>query len=373
MDKNNIDIVFYHHLDDIPCNDGFASAYVVWKYYQETNNLKHIEFIGLKHDDKIKKYKNKNILFCDIASSLDNLNELISNGNNIFIIDHHLSTMKSLEKLDKKYKYFEMNNSACVLTWKYFFEKDPPMLLKYIEDRDIWKNKLPNIDAFSSWLNLQNLTFEFIDSLCNNNTLLEAIKIGKIYYEYEELQLNRLMNKVEIETIILDNKIYIVGKINSPIYKSELGNKIIKNYPLIDFSYVYSFKNGKTYISLRSDDYHQDVSIIASKYFNGGGHRNAAGIILNYESSKLSDQIINNDLYEIIKYNRIEIGYLNGKKYGCISSLNNNEIIKNYLNQIKYGDIKNIEFVEGYHKEIDPEFIEKYEFVSVTSNHISFY
>jgi uncharacterized protein len=375
MNKNNIDIVFYHHLDNIPCNDGFASAYVVWKYYQETNNLKKIEFIGLRHDDMIQKYENKNILFCDIALSLNDLNELIMNGNNFFIIDHHLSTMKLLDKLDNKYKYFEINHSACILTWKYFFKNEPPMLLKYIEDRDIWKNKLPNIDAFSAWFNLQNLTFEFIDSLYNDNTkLLKGIETGKIYHEHDKLLLDRLMDNIEIETIILDNNTYIVGKINSPIYKSELGNKIITNYPLIDFAYVYSIKNGKTYISLRSDDQHQDVSLIASKYFNGGGHRNASGIILNYVSSKLSSgYILDNDIYEIIKNNRIEIGYLNGKKYGCILADRYDEIIKNYLNKIKYNDIKNIEFIEAYHKQIDPVFVEKYDFVCVTNNYTSFY
>lgn len=58
-----------------------------------------------------------------------------------------------------------MTHSGAMLTWFYFFpEIEPPLLIKYIEDRDIWTKALPNTDDFSSWfytLPLGNILFVF--------------------------------------------------------------------------------------------------------------------------------------------------------------------------------------------------------------------
>jgi oligoribonuclease NrnB/cAMP/cGMP phosphodiesterase (DHH superfamily) len=88
------------------------------------------------------------------------------------------------------------------------------------------------------------------------------------------------------------SKTYNVSVMNSSMWRSELGNKLMKSnfnnndkkekskekVEECDFSMIWYYDgNDKQYmISLRSIDEKADVSQIA-KHFGGGGHRNASG------------------------------------------------------------------------------------------------
>ena len=73
----------------------------------------------------------------------------------------------------------------------------------------------------------------------------------------------------------------IIAYCNTSIFISEVGNQILKMYPLADFACIYHYDNSRnqTKFSLRSSDDKEDVAKIA-EMFGGGGHRNAAGCTL---------------------------------------------------------------------------------------------
>ena len=75
---------------------------------------------------------------------------------------------------------------------------------------------------------------------------------------------------------------------NSPIYKSEIGDVLNNKYKnLCDFVVIYHYDevSQQTYCSLRSQEPF-NVSEIA-KLFGGGGHKQAAGLILKGFKNRL--------------------------------------------------------------------------------------
>lgn len=280
--------VIYH----AGCIDGFTAAWVCHTYFKETpTNIKYIPGVYQekpkdKNGDEII-FKNSSIYLVDFSYKKDYLKELLDNNNKVTIIDHHKSAYNDLKDFDHLFlhKYFDLNHSGSMLCWKYFFgsKSEPPLALKNIEDRDLWKFQLPQTKEVVAALYSYEMTFEIWDELMQNHN------IAKLYSE--GLTLERKFNKdckslVEYMTRSVKFEGYTVPLINVPhMYSSEVGNILAKNN-LFSISYYDTPEHRK--FSLRSTDEGVDVSEIAIKY-GGGGHRNAAGFKVdrNHELAKI--------------------------------------------------------------------------------------
>ena len=339
------EVVIYHH----PCSDGASSGFVAWKYllakFPERNVMYLPMSIGSLPPNGID---GKNVLICDYSYKKDVLNELIKKVNKLLIIDHHKSAEEDLREIDDKYKIFDMNHSGAMLTWYYFFpEIIPPLLIEYVQDRDIWTKKLPNTDDFASWFFTLPFDFKEYEKYLDDNVLLEMIKIKGISFG----ELNNYYTKEAVDHAIpkfckIKGKYYFVAYVNSTICKSDIGNKIFDKYPLIDFATVYSIDdyNNSTSFSLRSTDKHADVSKIAFS-LGGGGHKCASGIRLDYVTNQLPEKTYDNgQLYKLLdkiyfgnfihENKEYNVAYLNTSihKYDFASYL----MQKKYIDKDKY-------------------------------------
>ena len=283
----DIDFVIYHG----SCVDGFGSALAVKQFFTQNNIKKNITYHAGYFSNPPPNVENKNVLICDFSYNKETMLDLILSSKNLLIIDHHKSAESALKDIPDENKYFDINHSGAYLTWKYFFpDDDVPLLIKYIEDNDIWIKKMPYTCEVSSFI--QSLPFEFneyeklLDDTYLNNTV---IPVGCGMYKQNEYYIKQAVKKATPKFIMIDNKYYFVCFLNTSILKSEIGNKVFTEYTLCDFSAMYSindFKKNETIFSLRSENNRTDVSIIASK-FGGGGHRNAAGVLVNYVCNML--------------------------------------------------------------------------------------
>ena len=275
-------IVIYHK----NCNDGFGSALVAWLKFK--NNA---SYYAASHNTEPPDVTDKNVYICDFSYSKEILNIMIKNAKSLIIIDHHKTAQQDLDEIDEKYKVFDMNHSGAVLTWKYFFkDKDMPLLLKYIEDRDIWKNELPNTkECFFALCDLPK-DFETWNRYLDDNMVPKLIEQGKIIYNHNILTLNYIVKSSKVtEDKLKNGNTYKIAYINSNILKSDIGNYLVtEKYPDIDFSAIYHYddRDNKTHFSLRSTDTKTDVSEIA-KLFGGGGHKCASGCTLDGLYNKL--------------------------------------------------------------------------------------
>lgn len=205
----------------------------------------------------------------------------------VIIIDHHKyffpKGQEWFEDLsDILIYYVDINHSAAILSWQYFTSKDkmaiyPPEILKYIEDRDLWKWELENSKEINSYIPLLLKNINYWDEITKNWHSLYK----HIFIEHGEAILAHIKEKVKSSSkkarlIKIEN--YEVPIVNSMFYSSEICEELLNLYPDCLFSVCFhTTENGHTHLEFRSrGDF--DVSLIAKK-FGGGGHKAAAGAI----------------------------------------------------------------------------------------------
>lgn len=333
LQPSEVNCIIYHH----PCSDGFASALALWKY-AKLNNLDNITFIPANHGDTPPDVTGKNVLIADFSYKKYIINKLIEQANKLLIIDHHNSAEKELSEIPDKYKIFDMNHSGAMLTWLYFFPDSPvPKLIKYIEDRDIWKKEYSDCDAFVAWFYLLPFEFEIYNEYLDDNLLTNMINIkGKSFQELNNINIKQASNYACPVFCKIQGKYYFVAYLNTTGLKSDIGNEIFNVFPYIDFSAVYSSNdwNNSTSFSLRSTMTHADVSEISTS-IGGGGHRNASGVRVNCQTTRLpSISYDNGQLYNLLP----SIYFQDYKDYKIVYMFSNSYKTKlaKYLLQTKY-------------------------------------
>ncbi len=285
------------------CTDGFGAAWVIYYHYflQERRNIKYsLKYIFVDpsnpHDalEEFKEYSRK--IGCYLAYSFDvgynyeNFKVLINIFPNIMILDHHISSYNDIKNnMDVIPKNYIFNNkkSGATLAWDYFYpDIDTPLLLKYIEDRDLWKFEMRNsrviTEGIYSFLSIGDFSkwTEFVEN--EHYYIKKCEELGELLIDIKEQRNAVLVDKGKV--IEIDgNKAFVI---NTTENVSSLGEYI---YELMDNdgSYMcdyaliwhYNMEEDKYFVSLRSNSKGStDVSKIAKSFSdNGGGHKNAAG------------------------------------------------------------------------------------------------
>lgn len=273
------DIIIYHDC----CSDGFGCKYVCNKKWSDESilyvpqNFKKEAFTleNLKYD-----YKNKNILFLDFVYDEEKLiNSLEKEANKLFIIDHHQSAYNLYS--GKSYAYFNLEKSAAVLTWEALFpEYEVPLLLKYVEDRDLRKFSLPYVNEVLAVLdNDYQMTVEDWNafSFRLENSFKDVVQKGvKIIKKKEVLIENLSQHSIAIEIK------GIQGLLANSIkwdFASEVAEKLASRSNF-GFSWFRS-ESGEIKCSLRSNN-GTNVRELA-EHIGGGGHDNSSGATVSIE------------------------------------------------------------------------------------------
>jgi hypothetical protein len=365
-------IVFYHK----GCSDGFGAATVYYHYLTTVldgmpGNLIRFKAIDPTEVDarldelpvKFGTSGRLTVILLDLAikmSSYQKLTDLHAKNVSCIVVDHHKTTLDELKDVLKVYGddnpgvnpykilsdplhivRFHMDYSGATLTWLVFPQNrqtnpgsNPrfamPYLVRYIEDRDLWKFELPNSrEVCSGIYALLPLEYE-TESEQRNKRALTAYP-GETKVPYFEDWINELrasdvylwparaqgwsenfraagkaiqeQNQIQIKMIANGARDYRVGQYvaricNSQLFISELGEYLYTTHPgheNIDFVLIWRYDHykGKCYVSLRSRNTMYpnsnpprkgaDVKTI-SALLGGGGHEHAAGFECSFEA-----------------------------------------------------------------------------------------
>jgi uncharacterized protein len=287
------------------CPDGFAAAYIAKKKYPEAEMVfldhgKSAEYI----DTLIQSLRGKDVLMTDFSfrTRLENDN-LAAVAKSFRILDHHLTAQAVLAGVS--YATFDMKRSGAGLAWDYLFgneamdltypdgsnfQEKRPWWVDYVEDRDLWRNALPNAKEVAAYLMTQPYTVEAWDALANTN-IEDAITFGtgalrQIEYYVKNVVKNRQLGAIDGLTAGIANAQYISC--------SEIGHELA-NESQVGITW-FERGDGVIQFSLRSVG-DIDVSQIAKRR-NGGGHLHAAGFQLPLQEGRdLVDMIIGRPSY----------------------------------------------------------------------------
>ncbi len=251
-------VLFHAH-----CNDGFGAAWAARKVYGD-----EAEYQPVQYGDTPPDVTDRDVLMLDFAYRRPILEEMRAKARSFLILDHHETAQKDLAGLD--YAIFDLSKSGATLTWEHFFpDQDVPWLLRYIEDRDLWRWTLPQSEEIAAALQSHPRTFEEWDDIVAagfDSLVAEGIPILR----YKK----RLVVAAASRTRMISFAGFRVPCITSCILQSEIGGRLARRYPFVVI--VFEVDRRRVY-SLRSHAKKGlDVGSIA-RHFGGGGHRNASG------------------------------------------------------------------------------------------------
>jgi hypothetical protein len=248
-------LVLYHG----DCPDGFGAAFAAWKKYGDG-----ADYLPVNHGDPPPDLRGRQALVADFAYDRQTTLQLFQQAAQLVVLDHHRSAESEIGDLPGC--VFDMQRSGAVMAWEHLHREPIPLLLQYVQDRDLWRNQLPESDEVSAALRSKPFDFLVWDGLDVGQLRLE----GRVLLAYQRRMIERIAahaSPVEILGIK-------VPAVNSPVLQSELGDRLARGKP---FAAVWWQGAGEVARwSLRSTPEGMDVSEIAAR-FGGGGHRTAAG------------------------------------------------------------------------------------------------
>lgn len=319
-------VCIYHSID----LDGWMSAAIV-KHYYKLNSKKYLEgdiediadndsiaFIGYNYGQPIPNLSEySKVIMCDISFPKNEMEKIANSGigvSNFIWIDHHISAIKDMSEThfaktanglrDTKY-------AACELTWMYFFKDKMPEIVRVLGRYDCFGHKGTDEEIYvlefqygtRTCISNYNDAYNYLYN-CLMQTNIGSIEHsiwlnGKAIYRYlctDAKQSYKNGFTIHFDEIVLDDNGFPNCRQRQKFIciNKERFNPI--NFGIdyhadgYDGAACFHYADGKWKFSIYNDDGVADCSIIA-KQFGGGGHKGAAGFIVDNDTFY---KIINN-------------------------------------------------------------------------------
>lgn len=269
-------IVLYH----AHCTDGFTAAWAAHRALGDQD----VEYRAVSYGDPIPQDLKSwdHVYLLDFSYKAAEMARILDDAGRVIVLDHHETAIKEIGKLEVSTKLevtLDQERSGAGITWDVLFPHNPrPALVNYVEDRDLWRFRLPFSRAISQYLNSYPQTFEIWDLLAH---VLDEPTLGFQGAVSEGQALTRAMDQVVTQMAARAVFRYIDGipvpVVNATAYFSEVGDVLCRRYPSAPFAaYYFDRVDGMRQWGLRSGPDGANVADIASRR-GGGGHPHAAG------------------------------------------------------------------------------------------------
>jgi hypothetical protein len=263
-------IILYHG----NCPDGFGGAYAAWKKFGDS-----VEYRPLLHGKPAPTdLANAKLYFVDFCYEQEVMNKIVAEAASVTVLDHHEGTRAVVESMPEF--IFDNDRSGATIAWTYFHpEETVPMLLKYVEDGDLYRFVLPESRTLLSYLYAHPFTFESWDALRaeldDSQGFAHALEIGRIYTEHYNILLEQIVSGAEL-VAFEGHTVYMVSC--PRIFVSDAGNRLYRKHP--PFAILPSVKVDGIRVSLRGNGT-VDLMSIAQKY-GGNGPKSAAAFFIPF-------------------------------------------------------------------------------------------
>lgn len=274
-------LVIYHS----GCADGFCAAWLLWREFPDA------VFLPANYGDSSPDVTGKTVYVVDFSYPRDVLLRMYEQAEMIVVLDHHRTAQASLEGLS--FCRFNMEKSGARMTWEYIQTAikerritecgyQPPWLVAYTEDRDLWLWERDNSREINACLRSYGFDFElwntFIDDDHPDCVADGFIDGGAAILRDQALTVQAKTEQSHIVLVESEPEWPRWKVANATTLISETAGELAKEtmvgccwFEMVDGSRVYSLRTCK--------ESNVDCSAIA-KRFGGGGHRGAAGFRL---------------------------------------------------------------------------------------------
>lgn len=297
-------IVIYH----AGCWDGFCAAWLFRRAFPDA------EFHPTNYGDGVDPPDcvGRDVYIADFCYPLDTLVAIRRAALSLTVLDHHKSARPILERLADNpdcvptHVVFDLEKSGGRLAWEYLYKggflpaadrgigvdrdgmvtpgpwmalaAEAPWLVKYTEDRDLWRHQLPWSKEINAALRSYPLDFALWDTM--------HTRYPNAYFLVEAGQgILRRERQIIDQHVGFAREITLAGHrvlaVNATVLVSEIVGELAKGRPFAaGFFDRLTMVDGQPATqrvwSLRSEAAGVDVSEVAAQ-FGGGGHKHAAG------------------------------------------------------------------------------------------------
>lgn len=269
-------MVIYHG----NCADGFTAAWFMRRCFNGVGGLNKcpsliVEYVAANYGDEPPDVKGKSVFIVDFSYPRKILMEMQSKAASLVVLDHHKTAKEDLEGLP--FCTFDMEQSGAMLAYKYWEpldeDEDAPILIQYVQDRDLWRFKLPHSKLVNAAIQSYPFTFDNWDKL-DGMSLDELVADGKAIQRFKDNCVRSAKDNAKIKSFLG----YEVPLVNMPVASliSDTLGELCEDYP---FAAGWWAKEDVVVFSLRSKPKGIDVGDLARLY-GGGGHKHAAGLTL---------------------------------------------------------------------------------------------
>ena len=268
-------LVIYHG----NCADGFSAAWCFWRKFKDDADY----HAGVYQQDP-PDVTDRDAYLVDFSYKRPVVEDMLTKAKSVTLIDHHKSAIEDLRPLfaqdswtgePKQLAHFtDLDRSGSTLAWDYLFPgEDRPLLLGHVEDRDLWRFKLPGTREIQAFVFSHDYTFEMWD------TLMSADQVELLKMTAAGAAIERKHHKDIAELVGVCKRRMVIAGHDVPVASlpytmgSDAGHLMAKGEK---FSACYWDTADGRVFGLRSEEGGFDVSEIAKQY-GGGGHVRAAG------------------------------------------------------------------------------------------------
>lgn len=262
-------LVIYHGF----CADGFTAAWIAWQEF----GYDGADYYPATYTDQpeIPDVDDRLVYILDFSYPAPIMHRIAERAEKVIVLDHHKSAEEDLAPLLEEGVIegeFDMDRSGAGMTWDWFHLGDTrPMLVDYVEDRDLWRFKYPNTKEVNLAMFSYPYDFETWDNLCVGELINDGRAIARAHQKnVDELKEQAMRLTIGgYDNILTVNANYFFG--------SDLAGQLSVGEPFA--AYFWMNKDEQLVFGLRSnadDPDSVDVANIAKSY-GGGGHKHASG------------------------------------------------------------------------------------------------
>jgi oligoribonuclease NrnB/cAMP/cGMP phosphodiesterase (DHH superfamily) len=267
-------LVIYHG----NCADGFSAAWCFWRKYGTG-----ADYVAGVYQQDPPDVTGRDVYLVDFSYKRPVVESMLRHAKSVTLIDHHKTALDDLRPLkveqvgygQESFGWFcDLERSGATLAWDYLFPgEDRPLLLGHIEDRDLWRFKLPGTREIQANVFSYEYTFE------NWDRLMAADQAELMTLTAAGAAIERKHHKDIAELVKVCKRRMVIGGHDVPVASlpytlvSDAAHLMALHEP---FAACYWDTSDGRNFGLRATDEGLDVSDIAKQY-GGGGHAKAAG------------------------------------------------------------------------------------------------
>lgn len=274
----NRPLVIYHG----NCADGFSAAWCFWRKYGTG-----ADYVAGVYQQDPPDVTGRDVYLVDFSYKAPVVADMLQKARSVTLIDHHKTAIDDLRPLkadmaatnnngmgDNFGWFCDLNRSGATLAWDYLFPgEDRPLLLGHVEDRDLWRFKLPGTREIQAFVFSHEYSFEMWDKL------MSADQVELLKMTAAGAAIERKHHKDVAELVAVCKRRMVIGAYDVPVASlpytlvSDAAHLMAQGEPFA--ACYWDTAEGRVF-GLRATDEGVDVSEVAKQY-GGGGHAKAAG------------------------------------------------------------------------------------------------